>query len=123
MTSDIRTLPEGLTPRPLVWAHQVRGSAARFAGNCREQKDGNIELYTVCGRYTLRHRESQGHYMWVLRYLTHTVLRAHVKMGVLLKDADQHHLAMLHLDFGLTPPAGPYEALKPSYDDSQLMRR
>lgn len=83
--------------KPLQWSDDN--------GNlCREQQDGQIELYTFCGRYVIRHRSSVDGAMWVPRYLGHLPLAARRKLSEAKVDCQKDHEARIRAEVGEDGP-------------------
>ena len=83
--------PDDIKIKPLQWADELPGKL----GTARTQNDGQLELFTTCGRYIIRYRETVEGHMWVLRYLTLTPIFAHKHMSECRRAAQEHHTSRL----------------------------
>ncbi len=87
-----------LTVKELRWADKQPGSL----GMCRAQADGQMEVYTLCGRYVIRSRNSSQGHRWVTRYLGHLPISVRENMADARIDAQKDHDSRIRseIDFG-----------------------
>lgn len=87
----------GVQVKALRWSDEQPGTR----GHCREQADGQLELYTLCGRYVIRSRKGVDGDMWVPRYLGNLPLSVRPTLKQAKHDAQADHECRIREEINL----------------------